>query len=572
MVTPRGSEHGGALILVVVVSILIVGIAAAFMALTAATTEQTSRDALGLQALYCAETGVAVAVASVNAGTLPLNGTGDCADGLLNPVNYGGSPPQDAALVPILTGQLGTGRYEVTIALWGFDRNYAAGDPSTGVDNDGDGEINEADEDNYMTITARGIIDGSEGKQVVRQVEVILARVGGGVWWNAIHESGDAGPNAALGDMVFKGTGKDADYIDGDIYINGRNVSVNQQADINGSMMVNGGTWTDNSSVWGGNGTSGVQPSLDLAKYNYPVNNDVNVLASLKDTSKAKYGPGVPQGGGSPVGGKAWQLPATDPSHIFRRNPSDRTGVYSSYNEVIALEDPYEKLQNDANWNGTDATKISYTKGFEYGKTYFVGPQKPGDKVAMIIDNTSTYSYKFLTPGAESSGQQNLIAVQGDIYISDNIFHTNKNKDAVVFIALKNPDGTGGNIYFGDTRFGTVEDFNAYMFAENNFVSTNVSYSNSKILVNGNMAAGNRVIMNLDSPGSPPKHHKWNVVFDDRLKKTIEGTANGASSLDGIASLVDSGVAATGTNYSIVSWKQEPPKARPSFQGYSFSP
>jgi len=547
MRTRRG-DRGSALLLVVVVVILVVAIAGAYLALTGASSSMTAREALGLHALYCAETGAALTISQINAGTLVISGTiGGDGDGLL-------SPTDDPALAGQLSGNFGSGAYDVTVALWGYD----------GLDNDKKNGADDGGERNYMTITSRGDVGGE-----VRVVECILGRTGGGVFWNAVY-AGNSSQTAYTVD--FKGVGSPnpnldkADNIQGDVYIDG-NINVSQDAKLNGKVMVTG-----NVTGWS-NWEIGEQPLFDINKRNYPVNNDVNVLGKLQNPMGASYGPGVPQGGGTPVGGNAWQLPASDPGHIFRLNPSDRTGVYSGYNNVVALEDPWEKLQNDANWNGSDATKISYTKGYEYGKTYYIGPQKSGDKVAMIIDNTSTYSYKFLTPGAEMSGQQTLIVVKGDMYIGDNIFHNNSQKDAVVFIALKNDDGTGGNIYFGDQRYGTVEQFNAYMFAENDFVTTNLFTGNSKaadskILVNGNMAAGNQVDMNLDATDGT--HHKWQVVFDDRLKKTLEGTANGASSLDGIASLVPPNPTVNASDYSILSWRQLSPKAQPAQKGPQF--
>jgi hypothetical protein len=463
----------------------------------------------------------------------PLPGDGD---GVLSPVE----DPGDSALVPVLMGRMGTVDYDVTLVLWGRD----------GLDNNSDGRTDDQLESAYVTVTGRA----TAGDQT-RLVETVLGRSTGGVFWNAVY-AGNSSADPSY-DVTFKGTGRSADTIQGDIYING-DINVQQQAAHSGNVMLTGtltGPWTY---------ANGIQPMFDLAAMNYPANNDVNVANELSGRD-AFYGPSY---GGNDLGGSAWQLPQSNPAHIFRKNPSDRTDVYSAYDNVYALEDPGERLQADTNWNGTDATKISFTNGYEYNKVYYVGPKTPGENVAVIIDNTSTYSYKFNTPGAEATGQQVVIAVKGDMYIGDNIFYTNQNKDAVVFIALKNDDGTGGNIFFGDSRYGTVEDFNAYMFAENNFQSTNVSYSASKILVRGNMTAGNQVRMNLDVGRT---HHKWEVVFDDRLKQTLEGTAQGARRLDGLVGIVppNPGGQAMGS-FLARSWRQLTPRSRPMLTGYQF--
>lgn len=57
-----------------------------------------------------------------------------------------------------------------------------------------------------------------------------------------------------------------------------------------------------------------------------------------------------------------------------------------------------------------------------------------------------------------------------------------------------------GNVFFGDPGSGTVEHFEAFMYAENNFYATNLDSSKdsggtSKVEIYGNMTAGNQVSM-----------------------------------------------------------------------------
>ena len=77
-----------------------------------------------------------------------------------------------------------------------------------------------------------------------------------------------------------------------------------------------------------------------------------------------------------------------------------------------------------------------------------------------------------------------------------------------------------GNIFFGDPGSGTVEHFESYMFAENNFYTTNLdttkaSGGTQKIEIYGNMTAGNQVKLPRDqSAGYVP----LNVTFDPLIQ------------------------------------------------------
>ena len=106
--------------------------------------------------------------------------------------------------------------------------------------------------------------------------------------------------------------------------------------------------------------------------------------------------------------------------------------------------------------------------------------------------------------------------VKGNIYFSDNIFYNNTEKDGIAFIAMKDSKvKDSGNIYFGDPTFGTLEHMDAFMYAENNFYDNNLSASGSAtVTVNGNMTAGNQVLINRDYG---TQHSKLTVNFDDRL-------------------------------------------------------
>ena len=77
-----------------------------------------------------------------------------------------------------------------------------------------------------------------------------------------------------------------------------------------------------------------------------------------------------------------------------------------------------------------------------------------------------------------------------------------------------------GNVYFGDPGSGTVEHFESFLYAENNFYATNLNSTTSsggtqKVEVFGNMTAGNQVkIVRDTSTGYVP----LKVTFDGKIK------------------------------------------------------
>jgi hypothetical protein len=151
---------------------------------------------------------------------------------------------------------------------------------------------------------------------------------------------------------------------------------------------------------------------------------------------------------------------------------------------------------------------------------------------------------KFYHP--EKDGLRLTFVVKGNIYISDNLFLLNKNKDGIALIAMKDDKvDDSGNIYFGDPEFGTLREMNAFMFAENNFYDYNLDAKGSEVVtVRGNMTAGNKVDVKRDYLG---QHTKLVVEFDDRI-------SSGDLDLPGLPSVKsdDGG----GKNYQILSWNR----------------
>jgi hypothetical protein len=373
--------------------------------------------------------------------------------------------------------------------------------------------------DGSVTITSAG---ASQGQQ--RAVEAVIVAPAGGIFSNALFAgNSDDDPNY---DLDFGGLGGQADEINGDVY-SGGNVVVGGDADVNGTARAKG-------SITGTGGETGVyQPIPDIAGMKYSINHDFDVAAMFGSASYQSNG----------LGGSAYQLPESSPAHIFRKNPSDRaTDTSGTPKDDYFLEDPYESVNTSSTINVSNATRISLS-GMG-GKPGVSG----NDAVYYIDGNLWVHNKRIFSFAMYNSGSEDIrvtFVVSGNIYFSDNILYQDPDDDGVAFIAIKDenePDS--GNIYFGDPVFGTLEQMDAYMYAENNFYDTNLSASGSaQVTVNGNMTAGNKVLIDRDYSG---QHSKLTVNYDERV-------ATGDLSLPGLPT--SSGSAGT---WSVVSWREVP--------------
>jgi hypothetical protein len=364
--------------------------------------------------------------------------------------------------------------------------SFAGGEFSGSVVDNGDGTT---------TITSIGVFNNE-----ARAVQAVLQKSVTTIYDCALfagNTSGDAGYALELG-----GYGAQADQVTGNVF-SGGNVALNGDATIAGTAYASGTVAGSGASA---TKTGVSQPVPDIAGMNYASNNDFDVAAEFSGAEAAYQW--------NALGGEAWQLPATNPCHIFRKNPSNRTSETSTTaKDDYFLEDPYEVVVGSSTVAKENGTKITLT-GIGGGS----GPSS-NDKVFYIDGNLWIHNYELFTFTFDSSGSPDLkvtFVVNGNIYISDNIFYDDPANDGIAFIAAKDPaEPDSGNIYFGDPTFGTLEHMEAFMYAENDFHDTNLSASGSaKVTVYGNMTAGNHVDIKRDF-GS--QHSKLTVLFDDRI-------------------------------------------------------
>jgi hypothetical protein len=241
----------------------------------------------------------------------------------------------------------------------------------------------------------------------------------------------------------------------------------------------------------------------------------------------------------------------SQPEHIFVRNPptsgstsSRGVTIYGrTYTALYAtngvrvddyfLEDPtdatfstipgesYAIAQNDNNRTHTMMINVQSDANV---KLYYVDGN-------VYIHNPQVYAMRFRQPGTRIT-----IVAKGNITISDEFYYNavyaanlqysamnstvvNNPSDALCLIALKNPAcANSGNIYIGDTQFGTGGSIHAMLYAENNFVDNNInSVDQQFISVFGNMTAGNRISLNRQV-GSGQYRTRLDVTLDERIR------------------------------------------------------
>lgn len=294
-------------------------------------------------------------------------------------------------------------------------------------------------------------------------------------------------------EMTFGGRGAHGDEINGDVY-SGGSILVEDDADLAGTVRSNGG-------ATGVEATTGVrQPGFDFSGVDWTSAELVDVAGQFDAFGTRRSGT---------PGGTADELPEDNNAHIFRRNPSDRSSENdSTTKDDYYLEDPYEPMAGtDRKDDGSDNYMISLGDGPDDARvTYFIDGN-------LWIHNDSAYSFMLDSGG---DGVQVTFIVRGNITFSDSFRMGDLDRDAVGFVALKDPDvEDSGNIYLGDPAHGTLAELHGFLYAEDDFLDINLDENGSKsVRILGSMTAGDQVAIERDYRGG---HSKLTVDWDRRL-------------------------------------------------------
>lgn len=482
------TRSGNATVIAVIVLFVIGSLAGVVLSVTQRHSAEISAMADQNRAFFVAQTGVNDALVQLEGGALVLDDEGD-------EVWIGSSDDPVA---------FSGGRYWVEV---------------------------EREADAIFSLTSLGRVGLQE-----KAIEVVVQQQVDGVFRNAIfagNSSGDPDYTLDLGGRLGQ-----ADQVDGDVY-SGGSVGVHGDAEVFGTIRA-----VDSVSGKGSSSaeTGKKQAIPDIAGMDYESTADIQVAKEF-DTASPTYESNA-------AGGSAWQLPESNQAHIFRKNPSDRTSETSAtVKDDFFLEDPHEPLRTDSSSDGSNAYQVTLA-----GVSGEPGTNS-NQKVFFIDGNLWIHNYKTMSlqfGHSDPNGLQVTFVVKGNIYISDNLYYSNKAEDGVAFIAMKDagvPDS--GNIYFGDPKFGTLERMYAYLYAEHDFYDVNLSATGSaKVELHGNMTAGNHVRIRRDYTSKIDgedvvQHSKLMVDFDERV-------ADGELDLPGLPRTP----AASGAVFEVLSWRE----------------
>ncbi len=627
----RNSRRGGALLLCIIVTLVILGISGAFLSFSSINSRKTANDMFGLQALYIAESGAALYIHQINA----------------KPAT--GSPPTPGSLA---NGQ--------TVPMSGGDFVYpAAGFVDYGNNGVDDDNLNGADDDyerNFLRFQVDGTYSG-----VTRRLEILLSRSAGGVFWNAVFAGNSSGSAYSL---LFNGGSSGGDVIKGDVYsggdvwAQGNAQLLNESGQTSGSTVMYAG-----SNLGGPSGPTykqGTQSDLDIRRngsgqttweelaIQHRLANTAGVgrsdltgvsyfdvawdLANMGSTANGANNGGAQSdqssGSNQGLGRAAAQINhRNEPSHIFRKDPtqpnrdSDRTVNYAYVDTAkpdYYIEDPTHSGLNDISNLGYGVNGDTRASGV------YLSPN--GNNAVYFVDGNLWVSHDWLKtyqwvkpPGV--GDMKITIVVKGNVNFTDNLVYPTyqSDTDALAILAVKDdarfnataanfangsstlpgttltvdqfvtqfnaraaqagndtvgqrkipdlnintPAGMeraasefnraygSGNVFYGDPGSGTVEYFESFMYAENNFYATNLdstqaSGGTQRVEIFGNMTAGNHVSIMRDT--SKAGYIPLMVGFDDRIKQPSGVKPPALPSTPGFGS----------GDWLIASWKQIP--------------
>jgi Tfp pilus assembly protein PilX len=344
---------------------------------------------------------------------------------------------------------------------------------------------------------------------------------------NAIYAMNSSGNSWALqlrgiGNPVASG-GRERggkDKINGNIFVDG-DAFLYEESSVNPAPAPNkwalsgdvGATGSVNvlgsASVSGEKNPNAEEPELiDVRTMDYANNNTHNVAQIFQAA-------GVSSG----------YLPSGNPlRNVFVKNPSDRAAECGT------------TTGNDYFFEPSTGFVLGQEK---QGKT----PLNAGTDRVYYVDG-DVWVHSKDTYGFKMDGKVTIIAT-GDIHICDNIEYANKDSLLGLVAAGKyNSSGervSGGDIFFGDPRYGTMYTIAGLMFAANDFLYNTDSVTRSAaepttgFTINGSYAAMGRVTVERDwyTKGSTarPAHYDSAV---GQWKDSLTGTALSSTEISSI--------------------------------------
>jgi len=459
----RKKDAGGVIIISAIVALLMMALTMGYLLVTVGFVNTVEASVNEERALQVAEAGIDLAVDRLNKEVYD----------------------------DITEVDFGDGKVAVSVEYWGND----------GIDNDGDGHIDDRSEMEVAILTSLGFC----GTRMRHLEAVVNGDFVNGPLLNAVYSGNDSGdPNYSLD---FGGTGGSADEITGDIY-SGNDLWIRDDAVVDGTPRARGN----------------LNGSPDNAEYAAPITPEevrdamANYPAMVVPVNSIFANQGVSAYdviGNERFGGTV--VPDTSPAHIFRLDPDDRAAESASTDGPdFFLEDPYEV--NAQGWYNVNNTPISLSS-VQSGD-----PEEGNDRIYYIEGNLWVYSHQaldFVVKHPEKTGIHVSIVVEGNIYFTENFYFNNQIYDALIFMSLEDPDnpGTTGNVYLGGPTGNSIEELHGFIYAENDVEDRNYDDAGSyPFYTYGSLTAGDKVILNRDYERNGQEYHSpIEIEFDERL-------------------------------------------------------
>ena len=271
-----------------------------------------------------------------------------------------------------------------------------------------------------------------------------------------------------------------------------------------GKDIINGDIYVDGDVKMYGESTV----NAPLAPNTYGLNGDVSATGSIDVTESASIS-GATQMGAEKLGAPDlvtmnYKLNNThDVSEIFA-GQGVSSGYLSSDHELydVVVKNPGDRANECASTSGDDYFLEPASGFISGGPKDGATPLDLGNDERIYYVDGNVWIHNPQTFGFALNGKATIVAT-GNIYICDNTVYSNS-ESLLGLVALGEYDGSGqlvsgGNIYFGDPRFGTTYTVSGLMFAGNDFlyntdsVTGDAQEPETGFTVNGNFAAINQV-------------------------------------------------------------------------------
>jgi hypothetical protein len=566
----RSGERGSALLLSTVVALVIMGITGAYMAVSMINTKQTSNSMFAIQALFAAEAGASAYIAAMNESIHNTTVTAPIAATFPNSYNGATYSIVDSPGVPaagfrklVVTGTFANVSRSVEVILSGspggvyWDAIFAgnsSGTPYTlnltgGVNPLTGGAVNDMVQgDIYsggnVNATSGALLTGDLGSGTSN---VMYAGTNSSTATNTVATQGAQTPldlqKNSSGQTIWEqtaqslrtGTRQDAN---GTTYI-----------DVAYDMATMGqkGSWVD--------GSSAVQiAKLDQPSHIFRQDPTSDYSSAPRTqvyefTPSAKHDYYMEDPTNTQVNGQSMQHAVNGDTSASAVNiaPNGNNAVYFIDGNMRVSGEPIKSYQLNPVGGTGDLKMTIVVKGNVSLTDNILYPtwQSQKDSLAIIAVKDPAYPNvapeDFLQPSSALLTQPSgLTIAQWTAQFNSTALNAQSTGHNIPILDLTSVDGRiraaaeynkaygSGNVYFGDPGSGTVEHFESYMYAENNFYGTNLDSTNAsggtqKEEVWGNMTAGNHVDIlrnttGVDKNGNPIGYLPLHVFFDPAIK------------------------------------------------------